>query len=115
MKFQLVVLIEALDHQKKNSISITKANTKLSLDYNTDNSYLFVNGKEIFKFRTNNKKFNFRTHFCLGGISNGFTNTESKEVSLYGNAFDFSVDYNSFDKSVILNIQKYLMIENNIE
>ena len=85
------------------------------MDYNTDNSYLFVNGKEIFKFRTNNKKFNFRTHFCLGGISNGFTNTESKEVSLYGNAFDFSVDYNSFDKSVILNIQKYLMIENNIE
>ena len=40
----------ALVHQKqKFSINFTKANTKvcLSLDYTADNSYLFVNGKEI--------------------------------------------------------------------
>ena len=43
-----MVLMEALD--KKITINFTKANTKfcLSLHYNADNNYLFVNGKEIF-------------------------------------------------------------------
>ena len=34
-------------------------------------------------------------------------------VSLNGNIYDFSVDYNSIDKSDILNIHKYLMNKNN--
>ena len=40
----------------KFSITFTKANPKfwLSLHYHADNSDLFVNGKEIFKFKTNN-------------------------------------------------------------
>ena len=38
----------------------------------------------------------------------------SREVSLNGNVYDFSVDYNSIDKSDILNIHKYLMIKNDI-
>ena len=39
--------------EKKFSISSTKSNTKfcLSLHYNDDNSYLFVNGKEMIKFK----------------------------------------------------------------
>ena len=44
------VLIEVLVHQKKKfGINFSKANTKfcLSLHYNTGNSYLFLNGKEI--------------------------------------------------------------------
>ena len=38
---------------KKFNINFTKANTKfcLSLHYHADNSYLFVNGKEVFKFK----------------------------------------------------------------
>ena len=51
--------------------------------------------------------------FCIGSISNGFSATESRVVSLNRNAYDFSVDYNSVDKSNILNIHKYLMIKNN--
>ena len=88
-----------------------KANTKfcLSLHYNGDNSYLFVNGKEIFKFKAGNKNVNFPTQFCLGSISNGLIALESREVSLNGNVYDFSVDYNFIDKSDILNIHKYLM------
>ena len=77
----------------------------MSLHCNADNSYFFVNGKEIFK--ADNKNINFPTQFCLGSISNGFSATETKEVSLYGNVYDFSVDYSSIDKSDILNIQKY--------
>ena len=55
----------------------------LSLHYNADNNYLFVNEKETFKYN--------------------------------GDMFDFFVDYNSIDKSSILNIQKYLMTKNNIK
>ena len=87
----------------------------LSLHCDSINSYLFVNGKEIFKFKAGNKNVNFPTQFCLASISNGFSVTESREVSLNGNGYDFSVDYNSIDKSVILNIHKYLMTKNNIK
>ena len=54
--------------EKKFSINFTKANTKfcLSLHYNANNSYLFVNGKEIFKFKADNKNINFPTQFHLG-------------------------------------------------
>ena len=78
----------------------------MSFHYNADNSYLFVNGKEIFKFKTDNKNVSFPIQFCLGGISNGFSATESREVSLNGNVNNFSVDYNSIYKSEIFNIQK---------
>ena len=79
-----------------------------------DNSYLFVNGKEIFKFKNDNKNVNFSTQCCLGSISNGICSaTESIEVSSNGNVYDFSVDYNSTNKSDILNIHKYLITKNN--
>ena len=90
--------------ERKFSINFSKANTNifLSLHYNVDNSYLFVNGKEIFKFTADNKNVNFPSQFCLGSISNGFSATESREVSLNGNVYDFSVDYNFIDKSDML-------------
>ena len=86
-----------------------------SLRYNDDNSYLFVNGKEIFKFKADNNNVNFRTQFFLGSISNGFNSTESTEASLNGNVYDITVDFNSIDRSDILNIHKYLMAKNNIK
>ena len=39
--------------------------------------------------------------FCLGSISNGFGTVDFREVSLKGNMYNFSVDYNSVDKSDI--------------
>ena len=48
-------------------------------------------------------------------MSDGFSATESREVSLNENLCKFTVDYNSFDKSDILNIYKYLMIKNIIK
>ena len=77
--------------EKKFSINFTKSNIKfyLSLNYNGDNSYLFVNGKEITKFKADNKNVNFRTRFCLGSISVGFSAIEPREVSLNGNVYDF--------------------------
>ena len=58
----------------------------MTLHYNADKSYLLVNGKETFKFKADNKN----VKFCLRSISNGFSNTESREVSLNGNVYDFS-------------------------
>ena len=45
-------------------------------------------------------------------IPNGFSATESTEVPFDGTVHDFSIYYNSIDKSHILNIQKYLMTKN---
>ena len=78
------------------------------LHYRGRNSCLFVNGKEIFKFKAGNKNVNFPTQFCPGNISDRLGALESREVSLNGNVYDFPVD-----KSDILNIHKYLMIKNN--
>ena len=84
----------------------------MSLHDNDDNSYLFVNGKEIYKFKADNKNVNFPTQFCLASISNKF---ESEELSFKGNVFDFSVDYDAIDISDILNTHKHLMVKNNIK
>ena len=110
--------MEALVHQKKKfSINFNKAMTKfcLKLHYNGDNNFVFVNGKEIYKFKADNENVNFTTQFCLGSIFNEFDAFDFREVSLKGNVYDFSVDYNSIDKSDILNIHKYSMVKNNIK
>ena len=53
--------------EKQFSINFSKAKTKfcLSLHYNGDNSYLFVSGKEIYKFKANNGNAN---SFQLGFV-----------------------------------------------
>ena len=86
----------------------------MSLHYNCDNSYLFVNGKEIFKFKADNKNVNFPTRFCLGGIYDGFSATEFRGVSLNGNVYD-TVEYSSIDKFDVLKIHKYLMMKSDIK
>ena len=57
--------------EKRFSINFSKAKTKfcLTLHYNGDDSYLFVNRKKIYKFKADNKHFNFPVQFCLGSIS----------------------------------------------
>ena len=51
--------------EKNFSINFTKANTKfgLSLQYNVDNSYLFVNGKEILNLKPTIKMLTFELNF----------------------------------------------------
>ena len=57
---------------KRFSINFSKTKTKfyLSLHCNGDNSYLFVNGEKIYKFKTNNRNVNSLNQFCLGSIFN---------------------------------------------
>ena len=92
----------------KNFCKFSKANTKfcLSLYYNSDKSYLFVNGKEIFKLKVDKKNVNFPTEYCFRSTSNGLSAIKFQEVSLNGSVNDFSVDCNSIDKFEMLNVHK---------
>ena len=74
------------------------------MHYNDNNSYFFVNGKEIYQFKTDNKNFHFWIQFCLRSILKKFDAIDYIEVSLEGNLYDVSVDYNTIAKSVNLSI-----------
>ena len=60
--------------KKMYSINFTEHNKKfrLSLPYNWGNSYLFVSGKEIIKFKVKDSKI-VSTPLCLGNISKDWT------------------------------------------
>ena len=83
-------------------ISVKKKINIFELTLNHDNIYLFVNGKEFYKFNADNEIANIQTQFCLGSISDGFCAADSREVSL------------KEEKSGIY-IYKYLMVQNNIK
>ena len=101
-----MVLMIALVQQKKN-INFSKAITKfcLSLHYNGDESYLYLNKIEICKFKAmhNISWYNFG----LESISKDFTQDEYSEISLNGAVYDFSNDYSPIKKEDILNIHQY--------
>ena len=98
------------------SINVTENNKKncLSLHFNGDNSYLFVNGKEIIKFKAKDSKIVPNT-LCLGNISEDFSVENMKKTELYGGISDFSVDYRAIGVDDIIDIHKYLMEKNNIK
>ena len=101
--------------EKLYSINFTKTNTKfcLSLDYNRDNSYLFVNGTEIYKFKAKDSEI-VATPLCLGNISKDFSLDNMKKTGLNGYVYDFRVDYDAIAVDDILGIHKYLMEKNYI-
>ena len=85
----------------------------LSLCYNGANSYLFVNGTEIIKFKAKDSEI-VATPLCLGNISKGWSVDKMKDTGLNGYVHDFSVDYDAIEFDDIKNIYKYLMNKYNI-
>ena len=109
-------LIErSLSAKKVYSINFTKVNEKfcLSLHYNGDNSYLFVNGTKIHKFKAKDTEIN-PYKLCLGNISKDFPKSNTKKTGFNGYIYDFSVDYDPIDVDNIRDIHKYLMKKNDI-
>ena len=110
---------QGLEHRLKAEklyrINLTTKNTKfcLSLYYNGANSYLFVNGKEITKFKAKDSEI-IPYSLCLGNISKDWINDNMKKTGFNGYIYDFSTNYNAIATSDILNIHKYLMKKNNI-
>ena len=80
---------------------------------NGANSYLFVNGIEIIKFKAKDSEI-VANPLCSGNISENFQEANMKKTGLVGSVFDFSVDYRTIAVDDILNIHKYLMKKNNI-
>ena len=64
----------------------------LSLHYNGDDSYLFVNGRQELKFKCKTYQL-VKEKLCIGNLSDQWTTSESKKTGLYGNIYDFVVDY----------------------
>ena len=63
----------------------------LGLDYNGDNSYLFVNSQKVTQFKAKNSEIRTNKMF-LGTLS--ILNLSPKNVNdikMYGNIYDFSV------------------------
>ena len=84
------------------------------MHYNGSDSYLFVNGKEIYRFKA--KDFEIvETLICLGNISKDFSMNNMLLTGLKGYAYDFSVDYRAFAADKILDMHKYKMEKNNIK
>ena len=101
--------------EKTYSINFTKSRARfcLSVHYNGDNSYLFVNGTEISKFKAKDSEI-VATSLCLGNSSKDFSVDNMKKTGLYVNVYEFSIDYDAVANDKILDIQKYLMKKNGI-
>ena len=101
--------------EKIYSQNFTAVNKKfvLSLHYDSDNSYLFVNGKEELKFKAKDDQI-VKKILCLGNISDDWTATNAKKTGLLGDIFDFAVDYTNTSVSDIYNVHRYLMKKHNI-
>ena len=88
-----------------NSI-VTKKKLCLSLHYNGANSYLFVNGTEIYKFKAKDSEI-VVSPLCLGNISKDWLTDKMKKTGLTGYVYDFRADYNAIAVDDIKN--RYLM------
>ena len=76
-------LDNTLSAEKLYSINFTKKNTTfcLSLHYNRANSYLFVNGTEIIKFKAKDSEI-LACSLCLGNISKDWSQDNMKKTDL---------------------------------
>ena len=112
-------LTQGLEHtltaEKMYSINFTVTKKKfcLGLHYNGANSYLFVNGIEIYKFKAKDSKI-LVGPICLGNISKDWSVDNMKKTGFTGYIYDFSVGYTSIAVDDIKDIHKCLMEKNNI-
>ena len=113
-KGQTLGLEHKLTAEKMYSINfaVTKKNC-LSLHYNYLNSYLFVNGTEIYRFKAKDSKIVPAT-LCLGIISKEWSVDNMKKTGFTGYVYDFSVDYDCISVDDIKDIHNCSMKMNDI-
>ena len=95
------------------NFTVTKMKFYLTLHYSGANSYLFLNGTEIYKFKAKDSKI-VATPLCLGNISKDCSTDNMKKTGFNGYVYNFSVDYDATDVDNIKDIHKYLMKKNNM-
>ena len=98
-------LEHTLTAEKMHSINFTVTKKKfcLSLHYNGANSYLFVNGREIYKFKAKHSE-TVTTPLCLGNISKDLSVDNMKKTGFDGYVYNHSVDYDATDVDDIVGI-----------
>ena len=102
--------------EKKYFGKFTESDVKfiLSLHYNGDDSYLFVNGRQELKFKCKTDQLVKET-LCVGNLRDQWTARESEKTGLYGNIYDFLVDYEEIlGVKPIYDMHRYLMTKHNI-
>ena len=102
-----------LTAEKMYSINFTVTKKKFCLHYNGENSYLFVNGTEIIKFKAKDSKI-VASPLCLGNISEDWSTDNIKKTGPTGCVYDFSADYNAITIDDIKDIHNYLMKKNDV-
>ena len=81
----------------------------VSLHYNDDESYFFVNGRQELKFKAKTDQL-VKEKLCIGNLSDQWTTIESEKTGLYGNIYDFVLDYEQIvSVKTIYDMHKYLM------
>ena len=86
----------------------------ISLHYNGDESYFFVNGRQELKFKAKTDQL-VKEKLCIGNLSDQWTTSESEKTELYGNIYDFVVDYEQIlGVKPIYDMHRYLIIKHNI-
>ena len=87
----------------------------LSLYYNGDDSHLFVNGKQEVKFKCNAESL-VKEKLCIGNLSDTWTTSGSEKTGLYGNIYDFVIDYKPIVRvDPIRDMHRYLMIKHSLK
>ena len=76
------------------NFSETGARFCLSLHYNKNNSYLFINGKEVIKFKAKDSEI-VKDPLCSVNISEDFSESNMKKTRFHESAYYFSVDHNA--------------------
>ena len=90
------------------NFTVTGKKICLSLHHNGANSYSFVNGTEIIKFKAKDSEI-VATPLCLGNISKDWSVDNMKKTGFNGYVYDFSVDYDAIAVDDFLDIHNYLM------
>ena len=102
--------------EKVYSQNFTQPNKKfvLSLHNNDDNSYLFVNGKQELKFECKTDQL-VKEKLCIRNLSNNWSPIEAQKTGLYGNIYDFVVDYKAINGvNKVYDMHRYLMTKHDI-
>ena len=75
---------------------------------------MFVNGRQELKFKAKDDQI-INERLCLGNIGDQWTTSESEKTGLYGNIYDFVVDYKQIvGVKAIYDMDRQLMVKHNI-
>ena len=77
---------------------------------------MFVNGVQELKFKAQSFTNDMKSKvFCIGNIPSDWSSTNSTKIGLYGNVYDFAVDYSPGNSvGTTYDIRRYLMKKHGI-